>query len=88
MKTIRPKSGRSNTIILLKLSNNMVISMKNTAFLTLENIQRIVTSILQQYDVDYCYLFGSYARSEAREDSDVDLLVSNFSNRPRLFWLD
>jgi predicted nucleotidyltransferase/DNA-binding XRE family transcriptional regulator len=44
--------------------------------LTLENIQRIVTSILQQYDVDYCYLFGSYARSEAREDSDVDLLVS------------
>jgi predicted nucleotidyltransferase len=26
--------------------------------------------------VEYCYLFGSYSRAEAKETSDVDLLVS------------
>ena len=28
------------------------------------------------YDVEYCYLFGSYAKGKATEESDVDLLVS------------
>ena len=32
--------------------------------------------VFKQYDVEYCYLFGSYSRSEAKETSDVDLLVS------------
>ena len=32
--------------------------------------------VFRQYDVEYCYLFGSYSRAEAKETSDVDLLVS------------
>ncbi|RKW34506.1 MAG: nucleotidyltransferase domain-containing protein, partial [Lachnospiraceae bacterium] len=28
------------------------------------------------YKVNFCYLFGSYAKGKAREDSDVDLLIS------------
>ena len=31
---------------------------------------------LAEYSVDYCYLFGSYAKGTASEQSDVDLLVS------------
>ncbi len=26
--------------------------------------------------MDYCYLFGSYAKGKATENSDVDLLIS------------
>lgn len=44
--------------------------------LTIARIGEICSAIFPKYDVDYCYLFGSYAREEAKEDSDVDLLVA------------
>lgn len=44
--------------------------------LTIEQIEKICTSVFEQYDVDYCYLFGSYAKGKATEVSDVDLLLS------------
>jgi len=31
--------------------------------------------VFQNYEVDYCYLFGSYAKGKANEQSDVDLLI-------------
>ena len=31
--------------------------------------------IFQQYGIQYAGLFGSYARGDEREDSDVDILV-------------
>lgn len=40
-----------------------------------ETIRRMVESIVREVDPEYVYLFGSYARGEARTDSDVDLLV-------------
>lgn len=43
--------------------------------LSLDKIKSIVARVLSQYDVDYCYLFGSYATSKAHEKSDVDLLI-------------
>ena len=36
----------------------------------------ICSEILSEYDVDYCYLFGSYAKGKASGSSDVDLLIS------------
>ncbi len=44
--------------------------------LSLDEITNKVTMVLSKYDVSYCYLFGSYAKGEATEKSDVDLLVS------------
>lgn len=44
--------------------------------LTIEQIKKTCTSVFEQYDVDYCYLFGSYAKGKATEVSDVDLLLS------------
>ncbi len=44
--------------------------------LTIETITEKCKSVLKNYDVEFCYLFGSYARKEANEKSDVDLLVS------------
>ncbi len=44
--------------------------------LKIQDIIKIVKEVFDIYPVEYCYLFGSYATNEARETSDVDLLVS------------
>lgn len=38
-------------------------------------IQARVLPIVKKYNIPALYLFGSYARGEANENSDVDLLV-------------
>ena len=43
--------------------------------LTIEKIKELITPILLKRNINYCYLFGSYAKKCARENSDVDLLV-------------
>ena len=43
--------------------------------LTLEEIKKAGTDVLSKYPVEYCYLFGSYAKGKAGPTSDVDLLV-------------
>ncbi len=42
--------------------------------LTIEQIKTVVTDYFKDKPVNKVWLFGSYARGEAREDSDVDLL--------------
>lgn len=44
--------------------------------LTTDQIKKICGEIFKDYSVDYCYLFGSYAKGKATETSDVDLLVA------------
>ena len=44
--------------------------------LTIEQIKNICVSVFEEYSVEYCYLFGSYAKGKATEVSDVDLLIS------------
>ena len=44
--------------------------------LTLTQIKERCIKVLETYDVEYCYLFGSYAKDKATPVSDVDLLVS------------
>ncbi|MBO4668257.1 MAG: nucleotidyltransferase domain-containing protein [Bacilli bacterium] len=44
--------------------------------LSIDDIKKIVNQVLSQHEVEYCYLFGSYARGEAEEKSDVDLIVA------------
>ena len=41
-----------------------------------DDLIKICSEILSEYDVDYCYLFGSYAKGKASGSSDVDLLIS------------
>ena len=42
---------------------------------TIENITAMVKPLAQKYHVKEVYLFGSYARGEADENSDLDFLV-------------
>lgn len=43
--------------------------------LTIEKIKEIITPICKKYGVKRAYLFGSYARNEATEKSDVDIRI-------------
>lgn len=43
--------------------------------LDIETITKIVVPILKKHNISYCYIFGSYAKGNPRENSDVDLLV-------------
>ena len=43
--------------------------------LTVQAIKDRVTPICKKYAIDQLYLFGSYARGDADENSDLDFLV-------------
>lgn len=42
---------------------------------TIDQIKSLIAPIAAKYGLKAVYLFGSYARGEATEQSDVDLLV-------------
>ena len=44
--------------------------------LAVEEIKNICRPIFEKYNIEYCYLFGSYAKGTAVACSDVDLLIS------------
>lgn len=41
----------------------------------MDNITRTIKPLLEQYGVKKAALFGSYARGESDEKSDIDLLI-------------
>ena len=43
--------------------------------LSVEKIKEITVPIFEKHNINYCYLFGSYAKGSATEKSDVDLLI-------------
>ena len=44
--------------------------------LTIDEIIKKCAKVFEHYEVQFCYLFGSYAKDKATPVSDVDLLVS------------
>jgi predicted nucleotidyltransferase len=42
---------------------------------TIDEIRAHVAPIARQYGLSHAWLFGSYARGEARPDSDVDIFI-------------
>lgn len=47
----------------------------NNKIFTIRDIEALVKPIAEKYKVKEIYLFGSYARGEADENSDLDFLV-------------
>ena len=48
--------------------------------LSIKKIEEVITDLFNsEYpnQIDFCYLFGSYAKGSAKEESDVDLYVSS-----------
>lgn len=48
---------------------------------TLDEIKSRVLPVIQKYNIPAMYLFGSYARGEATEESDLDFLVDTTETR-------
>ena len=49
---------------------------EETGILEIEDIEKKCSKVFEKYEVNFCYLFGSYAKGKATPTSDVDLLVS------------
>lgn len=47
----------------------------NAIIYSIDEIKNIILPIAQRYHLQAVYLFGSYARGDANEDSDIDLIV-------------
>lgn len=52
----------------------------NEKVFTITDIKALVKPIAEKYNVDEIYLFGSYARDEADQNSDLDFLVFGGQN--------
>lgn len=61
---------------LLQRLNEYGLIDEEHGILTIEQIRTICSEIFKDYEVEYCYLFGSYAKGKAKDKSDVDLLVA------------
>lgn len=55
--------------------------------LTIEEIRAACQSVFSDYPIEYAYLFGSYAKKKAKEDSDVDLLIATDLTGIRFYGL-
>ena len=69
-----------------QLNKNSFIDEEH-GLLTIEKLTEAVKRILKDYDVDYCYLFGSYAKNKQKENSDIDLLISGNVTGLRFYGL-
>ena len=55
--------------------------------LTVDEIKQICNGILVNYPVQFCYLFGSYAKGKASAASDIDLVISSDISGLRFYEL-
>ena len=69
------KRGTFKYEYLEKTLMNLYYIDEEHGVLKVEEIKQTVGSVLKNYEVDFCYLFGSYAKGKATDTSDVDLLV-------------
>lgn len=61
--------------ILQKLSEVNPIDEEH-GILELADIKSKCSEVFERYEVDFCILFGSYAKGKAKPNSDVDLIIS------------
>ena len=62
------KKENRNTYILSLINDDI-----NKKVYSIKEIKRIIKPILNKYGISDIYLFGSYARGEAKANSDIDI---------------
>ena len=62
------KKENRNSYILSLINDDI-----NKKVYSLKEIKRIIKPILNKYGINDIYLFGSYARGEAKSNSDIDI---------------
>jgi predicted nucleotidyltransferase len=48
---------------------------------SIEELSKRITPVAKKYNLRAVYVFGSYARNEATEDSDIDILIDRTDSR-------
>jgi predicted nucleotidyltransferase len=48
---------------------------------SIDEIKEKIQPIAMKYDIPAVYIFGSYARGEAEENSDVDMVISDENSK-------
>ena len=89
-KSYENEKEKQNTIkykyIVEQLSKVKQID-EETGVLELEDIMRTCSKVFENYEVNFCYLFGSYAKGKATAISDVDLLISTNAKGLKFYGL-
>lgn len=67
-------------IYLIYLALLVMVGELMESVLTRAEIEQLLVSLAAKYNADSIYLFGSYARGEARADSDIDVFVDGGSD--------
>lgn len=78
-KTYENSPEKANLIkynYILELLKKTNVIDEDHGILTAEDIEEKCRMIFDKNSVNYCYLFGSYAKGKATPTSDVDLLIS------------
>lgn len=71
--------SKVNTLKYRSMVNELekyIVLDEEHGLLTIDEIKAACKTVLDEYSVKYCILFGSYAKGTATEQSDVDLLIS------------
>lgn len=68
---------------MINILNNYFSNKKESKILEKEYIKKKVSTVLARYKkrVEYCYLFGSYAKGHPKDISDINLLISTNVNK-------
>lgn len=64
---------------IINIINEKCEITETKGILTLDFIKEQITKIINEHykkEIEFCYLFGSYAKGYAKENSDVDICVS------------
>lgn len=79
-KTYETDAAKADTIkyqyMTERLARETLID-ENHGILTIDDIKTACSEVFARYPITWCYLFGSYAKGTAAEQSDVDLAVSD-----------
>lgn len=89
-KTYENDSGKVATLkykYMVEMLERYISLDEEHGILTVDRIKTVCKSVLDEYSVKYCILFGSYAKGTATEKSDVDLLISTDVTGLRFFGI-
>ena len=60
---------------------------KNNKIYSIDEIRLLIADILKNYGIQKAYIFGSYARGEAKSNSDVDIMIKRGNSKLTLITL-
>ncbi len=68
-------ASKTNPELLKQVSDAPFAAATVKPILTLDEIRKIAIPILKKNDVEFAGIFGSYARGEAKPESDIDIVI-------------